>query len=66
YYGDATQVSEEGYVPYGWQFDDEDVYVESQKGEKMNYFGILTKSNDLIYQATRDKSIFLTSLLSSA
>lgn len=31
YYGDESHVCTEGYVPYGWQFRDEDVYVPSQK-----------------------------------
>ena len=24
-----TQISEQAYVPYGWQFEDEDVYIEA-------------------------------------
>ena len=27
FYGDETQFSQTGYVPYGWQFDDEQVAI---------------------------------------
>ena len=52
YYGDESQVSEVGYVPYGWQFADEEVAVVASKGRSMNYFGLLSRSNELFYQAT--------------
>lgn len=52
YYGDEVRVSEEGYVPYGWQFDDEDVHIESARGRSMNYFGLLTRDNRLAYEAS--------------
>ena len=39
YYGDEMQVSEEAYVPYGWQFKDENISVKSAKGKKLNCFG---------------------------
>nr|WP_245581749.1 hypothetical protein [Rudanella lutea] len=32
FYGDESSVSEEGYVPYGWQFKDESVHIEAAKG----------------------------------
>jgi hypothetical protein len=38
YFGDETQISEEGYVPYGWQFKDENVSIKSQKGAHINCF----------------------------
>lgn len=53
YYGDETVVSQEGYVPYGWQFDDEDVAITCSRGKKMNYFGILTRQNDFRYKAAQ-------------
>lgn len=44
-YGDETQISEEGYVPYGWQFSDENVCIESAKGAHINCFGLLSRDN---------------------
>jgi len=52
YYGDETRISEEGYVPYGWQFADEQVYIESTRGRAMNYFGVLSRDNRLFYQVS--------------
>lgn len=54
YYGDETRVSEEGYVPYGWQFEDEVVSIESSRGRAMNYFGLLSRDNSLLYKACAD------------
>ena len=56
YYGDETQVSEVGYVPYGWQFADETVYVEAGRGRSMNYFGLLSRSNQFYYKS-REQTI---------
>ena len=50
YYGDETKVSQEGYVPYGWQFDEEQVAIEATKGRSINCFGLLSRSNDFIYR----------------
>ena len=52
YYGDETKVSEEGYVPYGWQFDDEDLAIEVARGRSINCFGLISRSNDFIYKNT--------------
>lgn len=52
FFGDATKVSETGYVPYGWQFDDEEVCIESQRGSAINCFGLLSKKNDFHYKTT--------------
>jgi len=41
--GDEVQVSEEGYVPYGWQFKDENISVKSAKGSKINCFGMIAR-----------------------
>ena len=54
YYGDETKISEEGYVPYGWQFDDEEVVIEATKGRSINCFGLLSRDNDFIYRNTED------------
>lgn len=45
YYGDETQVSSEGYVPYGWQFSDEKVAIYTRNGYKMNIFGLISRNN---------------------
>jgi len=52
YYGDETRVSEEGYIPYGWQFKDENVAIEVQKGRSVNIFGMVSRSNDFAYRTT--------------
>lgn len=52
YYGDETKVSQQGYVPYGWQFEDEEVYIEATKGRSINCFGLLSRDNHLIYKTT--------------
>ena len=52
YYGDEVQISEEGYVPYGWQFKDENISIKSAKGKRINCFGILTRDNEFEYATT--------------
>lgn len=52
YYGDQTQVSEEGYVPYGWQFKDENISIKSAKGKHINCFSMITRDNNFIYATT--------------
>ena len=51
-YGDETQVSEEGYVPYGWQFKDENVCIASAKGKRINCFGLLSRNNEFVFETT--------------
>lgn len=51
-YGDETQVSEEGFVPYGWQFEDEEVAIAVQKGGKINIFGLVSRANEFYYRTT--------------
>lgn len=51
-YGDETQVSEEGYVPYGWQFRDENIAVAAAKGVCINCFGLLARNNRFVYGTT--------------
>lgn len=46
-FGDESHVCTSGYVPYGWQFDDEDVFVPAQKEQRLNIFGMV--SPDCIY-----------------
>ena len=56
FYGDERRVSPEGYVPYGWQFADEQVCVESSKGKGLNCFALISRDNRIVY-ATREESI---------
>jgi transposase len=52
FYGDESQVSEAGYVPYGWVFDDEVVEIPAQKGKAINIWGLLSRDNRLIFETT--------------
>ena len=53
-YGDESQISEEGYVPYGWQFKDEDVCVVSSKSTHINCFGLISRGNRFFYKTTTE------------
>ncbi len=52
YYGDESHVCSEGYVPYGWQFPDEQVCILSEKAYKINCFGMITRKNQCYWKAT--------------
>jgi transposase len=52
FYGDESQVSEAGYVPYGWVFDDEVVEIPAQKGKAINIWGLLSRDNRLLFKTT--------------
>lgn len=54
FYGDTACVSEDGYVPYGWQFAGEKVSIKSTRGEWINCFGILTRDCQFRYETTYD------------
>lgn len=45
YYGDESHICPEGYVPYGWQFRGEDVYIPSERGLRLNIFGMIDRNN---------------------
>lgn len=45
YYGDESHICTEGYVPYGWQFRGEDVYIPSERGLRLNIFGMIDRNN---------------------
>jgi len=45
YYADESHTCTEGYVPYGWQLEGEDVYVPSQRVARLNIFGMITRDN---------------------
>jgi Transposase and inactivated derivatives len=53
YYGDETHVCSEGYVPYGWQFPDEDVCFLSEKSYKFNCFGLINRQSQCHWQVTQ-------------
>jgi len=65
YYGDSTKISEQGYVPYGWQFNDEQIGIGSQKGKSLNFFGFIKRNNEFIGKLTEQniKADFIIELL---
>jgi transposase len=52
FYGDDSHVSSQGYVPYAWQFPDEDVAIAVRSGYKINLFGIISRNNDCHWRST--------------
>lgn len=56
YYADESGISTEGYVPYGWQFKDEEVCIASTKGDVLNCFALISRDNKISY-ATHKQSI---------
>lgn len=53
FYGDESHVCSEGYVPYGWQFPHEAVFIGAQKGFKVNCWGLVNRQNKLHWSTTR-------------
>jgi transposase len=53
YYGDESHVCSQGYVPYGWQFPGEEVRVPSQKGFRLNIFGLISRSSECFWATTQ-------------
>lgn len=45
FYGDESHICTEGYVPYGWQFSGEDVYIPVEKAKRLNIFGMIDRNN---------------------
>ncbi len=45
YFGDESHVCTQGYVPYGWQFPGENVFVPSMKSARLNIFGMIRRDN---------------------
>lgn len=45
YFGDESHVCTQGYVPYGWQFPGENVFVPSMKSARLNIFGMINRDN---------------------
>ena len=54
YYGDASQISETGYVPYAWQFPEEEVVIPAARGASLNCFGLLSRKNELVFETTQN------------
>jgi len=51
-YGDEVKFAEEGYVPYGWQFPEEEVAIEVKRGKSINCLGFLGRNNEFVYKVT--------------
>ena len=45
FFGDESHVCTQGYVPYGWQFPGESVFVPSMKAARLNIFGMVNRDN---------------------
>lgn len=45
FFGDESHVCTQGYVPYGWQFPSENVFVPSMKSARLNIFGMINRDN---------------------
>lgn len=56
YYGDESHLCEEAYVPYGWKFSKEDIYIPSQRGARLNCFAMIDR-NCRTHWFTTTKSI---------
>ena len=52
YYGDESRVSLEPCIPYGWQFPDEEVFIEAQKGAGLNCFALLKRNNECLMETS--------------
>jgi len=51
-----ASISMKGYVPYAWQFKDENLFIPVQKHGKTNLFGLYSKTKPFEYQLA-DKNI---------
>ncbi len=56
YYGDESGVSLVPNVPYGWQFQNEDVAMPTATGTAINCFGLFTRRNES-WTAVNEKAI---------
>ena len=50
FFGDETKFSEQGYVPYAWQFKDENIAIKACKGKSINCFGLFSRTNQFRYR----------------
>ena len=56
FYGDESHVCRTGYVPYGWQFPGEEVFIPVEKGYKITIWGLISRSNQT-HWLTTEKNI---------
>lgn len=56
YFSDESGFNETPNVPYGWQHKDAPLGMPSQRGQRLNVFGLMTRENELI-SATTTKTI---------
>ena len=56
FYGDETRVRSAGYVPYGWPFPDENVYIPVTKAHKIDLWGLINR-HDETHWATTEQNI---------
>lgn len=45
-------MSTQGYVPYGWQFDDEEVWMPASRSGGINCFALLSRDNHCRFETT--------------
>ena len=51
-YGDESHVCSAGYVPYGWQFPGENVFIAAEKGFRLNCWGLFGRDNQCQWATT--------------
>lgn len=56
YYADESGFNETPCVPYGWQPKNEPLSIPSQKGSRLNVFGLMSRDNQL-FTYTTPKSV---------
>ena len=54
YYGDESHVCTEGYVPYGWQFPNEQVCILSERSQRMNCFAMIDRNSKCFQFSTME------------
>lgn len=54
FYGDESHVCSEGYVPYGWQFEGEDVSIRVERGFRLNCFAIINRKSQCHWKSTKE------------
>lgn len=52
YYGDESHICSEGYVPYGWQFPDEQVSILSERAYRINCFALINRQCKCYWKMT--------------
>ena len=52
FYGDETRVRSAGYVPYGWLFSDENVYIPVAKACKIDLWGLINRHDETRWATT--------------